>query len=136
MLTVPRGVRVFVATEPFDMRGSFDSAAGAARRLGLDPLDGAWYVFTSRRRTQLCVVSFDGSAWCLFRKRLERGTFELPKVEDGATRVVVDARVLASLLDGIDLSAPRRRWYEHAGRPESAGSPIRSRTPIDPPAPT
>lgn len=136
MLTVPRGVRVFVATEPFDMRGSFDSAAGAARRLGLDPLDGAWFVFVSRRRTQLCVVSFDGSAWCLFRKRLERGTFELPAAEEGSLRVVVDARVLTSLLDGIDLCAPRRRWYERPRRSQSVGSPIRSAGPIDPRGPT
>jgi hypothetical protein len=40
MLSLPPTVRVFVATEPVDMRGSFDSLAGATRRLGLDPVDG------------------------------------------------------------------------------------------------
>lgn len=112
MLSVPRGVRVFVAVEPFDMRGSFDAAAGTARRLGLEPLDGSYYVFVSRRRQHLAILFFDGSGWCLFRKRLERGTFELPKVEPGTTRIDVDGRVLASILDGIDLRAPRRQWYE------------------------
>lgn len=43
---------------------------------GLEPLDGGYYVFLSRRRTQLAVVHFDGSSWCTFRKRLERGTVD------------------------------------------------------------
>lgn len=110
---IPKAVRVFVVLEPFNMRGGCDAAAGVARRLGLEPVHGGYYVFVSRRRTQVAVVHFDGSAWCTFRKRLERGTFALPEVEPGTDQVVVDARVLASLLDGIDLRAPRRRWYEH-----------------------
>ena len=66
MLSLPTGVRVFVATEPLDMRGSFDAMAGRIRRLGLDPVDGALYVFFSRRRTMLAILSFDGSGFCLF----------------------------------------------------------------------
>jgi transposase len=111
MLTVPRNVRVFVATAPFDMRGSFDAMAGRARRLGLEPSDGSLYVFFSRRRTLAAILYFDGTGWCLFRKRLEAGTFQIPDVPDDASRVAVDGRVLASILDGIDLRAPRRRWY-------------------------
>lgn len=94
------------------MRGSFDALAGEVRRLGLEPLDGALYVLFSRKRNHVAVVYFDGSGWCLFRKRLERGTFQLPTAPEGAARVGVDGRVLASILDGIDLRAPRRRWYD------------------------
>lgn len=115
MLSVPRNVRVFVAMGPFDMRGSFDAMAGRVRRLGLEPVDGNLYVFFSKRRTLAAVLYFDGSGWCLFRKRLEVGTFELPAVPPGADRIAVDGRVLASILDGIDLRAPRRRWYARAG---------------------
>ncbi len=39
MLSLPPTVRVFVAVEPIDMRGSFDSLAGAVRRLGLDHVE-------------------------------------------------------------------------------------------------
>lgn len=41
MLSLPRHIRVFVATAPLDMRGSFDAMAGRVRRLGLEPVDGA-----------------------------------------------------------------------------------------------
>lgn len=50
MLTFSPTVRVFVAVEPLDMRGSFDSLAGAVRRLGLDPVDGHLYLFLNKRR--------------------------------------------------------------------------------------
>ena len=114
MLSIGTGVRVFVGLDPVDMRGSFDSLAGAARRLGLEPTDGHLYLFFNRRR-QLCrMVWFDGSGWCLFSKRLERGTFELPTAPDGVDRVRVDSATLASLLEGVDLGARRRRWYRRA----------------------
>lgn len=111
MLSFGRGVRVFVGLAPVDMRGSFDSLAGAARRLGLEPTDGHLYLFFNRRRRLCKAVWFDGSGWCLFSKRLERGSFELPQAEPGVTRVTVEPATLAALLEGIDLTAPRRRWY-------------------------
>lgn len=111
MLSLGPGVRIFVGLEPVDMRGSFKSMAGAARRLGLEPLDGHFYLFFNRRR-QLCkMVWFDGSGWLLLSKRLERGTFELPVSREDTRQVTVDSATLTALLEGIDLTAERRRWY-------------------------
>ena len=114
MLTLPPSVRVFVAAEPVDMRGSFDALAGAVRRLGLDPLDGHLHVFLSKNRRLAKVIYFDRSGWCIFAKRLERGTFQLPSPEAlaGQTRVQIDAATLAAFLQGLDLHAPRRKWYQ------------------------
>lgn len=112
MLTLGRSVRVFLVVEAVDMRGSFDALAGQARRLGLVPEDGALVVFRSRRGQLLKVLHFDGSGWCVFAKRLCRGTFQVPRVAEGVTRVAVDGTALASLLAGIPLETPRRRWYE------------------------
>jgi transposase len=111
MLSLGAGVRIFVAIEPVDMRGSFDALAGAVRRLGLEPTDGHLYLFFNRRRRLCKMIWFDGSGLCLFSKRLEAGTFELPQVAEGINRVAVDQATLASLLEGIDLNARRRRWY-------------------------
>lgn len=111
MLSIGRGIRVFVGVEPVDMRGSFDSMAGAARRLGLEPTDGHLYLFFNRRRKLCKGVWFDGSGWCLFSKRLTRGSFELPQAAPGTKQVTVDSATLASLLEGIELTARRRRWY-------------------------
>lgn len=119
MLSLPRRARVFVDLRPFDMRGHFRSMAGRVRGLGMEPADGHIFLFVSSNRKMVAVFTFDGSGWCQYRKRLQRGTFEIPKVAPGQQQAAVDGRVLNSILDGIDLRAPRRRWYE---RPPLPGS--------------
>ena len=102
---------MFLAIEPVDMRGSYNSLSGVARRLGLDPLDGHLYVFLNRRRFMAALLWYDGSGWCVLKKRLSRGTFQLPSVSPGTSSMRVDAATLGALLHGVDLRAPRRRWY-------------------------
>lgn len=113
MLTLSPSARVFLAVDPVDMRGSFDALAGAVRRLGLDPLDGHLYLFLSKKRQLLKILTFDRSGWWIYQKRLEVGSFGLPPVPPGARQVPLDPRLFAALLAGIDPTAPRRRWYEH-----------------------
>jgi transposase len=111
VLSLPPTVRVFVALAPLDMRGSFDSLAGAVRRLGLDPVDGHLYLFMNKRRRIAKALWFDGSGWCVLAKRLEAGSFQLPRLEDGQTQVTIDGAAFASLLAGIDFTASRDGWY-------------------------
>lgn len=112
MLTLPSSVRVFLAVAPVDMRGSFDALAGQVRRLALDPQDGHLYVFTNSRRTLVKILFFDRSGWCIFAKRLEQGTFQIPVVPDGQLQLKLDPAVLGLILEGVDLArAPRRKRY-------------------------
>ena len=41
-------------------------------------------------------------------KRLEEGTFKLPRLRDGQTSVELKASELAMILDGIDLASVKR----------------------------
>lgn len=116
MLSLAPTVRVFIAVEPLDMRGSFDALAGAVRRLGLDPVDGHLYLFLNKRRRLAKALWFDGSGWCLLAKRLEAGSFQLPAFSAADSRVEVDGTTFASLLAGIDFTAPRRGWFRQASR--------------------
>ena len=111
MLSLAPTVRVFVAVEPLDMRGSFDALAGAVRRLGLDPVDGHVYPLLNKRRRIAKALWFDGSGWCVLAKRLEAGSFQLPTVTGCEAQVQVNGTRLASLLAGIDFTASRRGWY-------------------------
>ncbi len=112
MLTFAPAVRVFVASEPIDLHFSFDRLAGIVRnQLGADPLSGHLFVFFNKTRTRTKILLFDRSGYAVYYKRLERGTFELPEVAPGATRVEVDAAVLGMILEGVDLRAPRRLRY-------------------------
>jgi hypothetical protein len=67
MLTFNGNLKVYVALEPCDMRKSFNGLSEIARSgLGLDPLCGAAFVFTNKRRTLIKIVYWDGTGyWCL-----------------------------------------------------------------------
>ena len=112
MLSLAPTVRVFVAVAPFNMHRSFDGLAGEVRRLLLNPLDGHLYVFLNTRRTMMKALFFDRSGFCVFSKRLAQGSFQLPQVAPDVSRLEVDRAVLAMMLEGIDLRAPRRLRYE------------------------
>jgi len=69
-------VPVFAYRRPADLRKGFEGLSGLVREaLGLDPLSGALYLFTNRRRTTAKVLHFDGTGLGLYIKRLARGRF-------------------------------------------------------------
>jgi transposase len=107
MFGLTSAVRVYLATQPADMRKSFDGLAALTTHvLGLDPLSGHLFVFANRRRDRIKILYWDRDGLAVWAKRLERGTFRIPAA-DG--RVEMTAAELAALLAGIDLGTARRR---------------------------
>jgi transposase len=117
MLTWPPSVRVFVSTQPTDMRRSFDSlAALVGEVIGQDPLSGHLFVFCNRPRNRVKILMWDRTGYWLFYKRLEEGTFRLP--EYGASSLEMTAAELSLILEGIDLSkATRQKRFSLVRRP-------------------
>jgi transposase len=107
-------MRLWLCVEPIDMRLGFDRLADlAAAVTGQDPLSGHLFVFRGRRGDRLKVLYWDRDGYALWYKRLEEGTFRLPKVAEGVGSVELRASELAMLLEGIDLSSVRRvKRYE------------------------
>lgn len=107
MLMPPPSVRVFVASVPVDLRRSFDSLAALTEELlGQDPLSGHLFVFRNRPGDRVKILYWDRTGYCLWYKRLEKGTFLLPSGPGG---VEVTSAELVLLLEGIDLAGARRR---------------------------
>ena len=119
MLTLPLGVRLFVALDPIDMRKGFDALAAIVEyQLGLDALSGHIVLFVNKRGNLMKLFFFDRTGWAVLYKRLERGTFQVPSREPGSGRVEIDAGELAMILEGIDLrSAVRRKRYRRTSAP-------------------
>jgi transposase len=92
--------RIYLAAEPVDMRGGFDRLSGRVRAAGLDLYGGHLFVFISRRRTHLKVLTWDGSGLVVYYKRLSRGKFVPPVDELGRRPATLDAVALATLLRG------------------------------------
>ena len=103
-------VRVWLASAPIDMRLGFDRLAALATAVtDQDPLGGHLFAFHSRRGDRLKILLWERDGFVLWYKRLEEGTFRLPKIDPAVTASVeLRASELAMLLDGIDLKTVRR----------------------------
>ncbi len=110
MLTWPPTVRIFVSTQPTDMRRSFDGLAMMTREnMGQDPLSGHLFVFFNRRGDRVKIMFWDRSGYCIWYKRLEQGVFRLPQSIANMPNPEVEVTDLSLILEGIDLSSARRR---------------------------
>ena len=115
MITLPAGVRVWLATGHCDMRKGYASLSVLVQEtLKYDPHGGHLFVFRGRRGDRIKIIWHDGYGACLLAKRLERGRFIWPTATDGA--IAISPAQLAYMLEGIDWRAPQHTW-----RPEVAG---------------
>lgn len=103
------GTRIWLCTAPTDMRRGFDRLAEQAQQVTRqDPQSGHLFVFRSRGGDRLKVLYFDKDGYALWYKRLEEGTFKLPRLEATQHSVELRASELAMILDGIDLASVKR----------------------------
>ena len=115
MLTLPPSVRMFVCTQPTDMRRGFDGLSTMVEQvLKRDPFSGHLVVFHNRRKDRIKVLYWDRDGYALWYKRLEKGVVRFPEgLADGAELRACD---LAMLLDGIDPTKVKRsRRYVRMG---------------------
>lgn len=107
---LPAGVRIFLCTEPQDMRRSFDALSLVVQQMGEDPLSGALYVFVGKRSTRAKVMWWDRNGFCVLYKRLHRALFKVPEACVGAGPALrIDAAALAQLLAGVESTRSRRK---------------------------
>jgi transposase len=110
MLTPRPAQRIFLAVEPVDMRGGFDRLAARVLQAKLDLYGGHLFVFVSKRRTHLKILTWDGSGLLVLYKRLAKGRFHLPVTSAGSRTADLDPASLAALLEGCRVSDVRRSF--------------------------
>jgi transposase len=110
MLILEHTAPIYLNRAPADMRKSFDGLLGLVQQAGLaDSLSGAWFVFRNRRGDRLKILYFDRDGLVIWYKRLERGRFQWPCVQESTATVEVPLSQLRLILEGIDFSSVRRR---------------------------
>ena len=136
MIAIPRNARVFLATQPTDLRKGFDGLMALVQNvIEQDPFSCHLFVFRNQRRDRLKILWWDKDGLAIFYKRLERGAYQFPTDPDvvaqrplsqdaGQHRHEIRADQLSLLLDGIDLkNIVRRPRYQRPTPSDSTAVP-------------
>jgi transposase len=127
VITIPASVRIFIGSNPIDMRKSIDGLMNLVQEeLRQDAYSGHLFVFVSRRADRVKILTWDKGGFVLLYKRLERGQFKLPHIGSDTMAVEIDATQLAMLLDGIEYGRVRRpeHWQPPPQKDRPAGRPM------------
>jgi transposase len=105
--------RIYLSTEPCDMRRGPDGLCDMVRRQFDEAVfSGSMFAFLSRRRDRCKILWWSHGGFVVYYKRLEAGHFRRPEPgPDG--RILLSLGELQALLEGIDLrDAPRARLWQ------------------------
>jgi len=105
IIPISADIRVWLATGHTDMRKGMNSLAlQVQEKLRRNPHAGDLFVFRGKRGDRIKMIWNDGLGMSLYIKRLERGRFIWPTVENDT--VSITAAQLNYLLSGIDWRNP------------------------------
>ena len=114
MFSLSSSFRYYFYTLPTDMRNGFDGLCGLVHReLGRRPLSGEVYIFINKGRDKIKLLHWEQGGFVLYYKRLERGTFELPKMNTVSKACQISWSSLMLMVEGImiEKSKQRRRYF-------------------------
>lgn len=117
MLFPESQVRIWLYNQPCDMRKSYDGLSALVKgQLRENPLSGELFVFINRRKTQMKILYFDRSGYCVWGKRLEQGRFQAHAGPQDKKRL--EWTDLKLIIEGIDLRSIRHfKRYRHPVQP-------------------
>ena len=82
-------------------------------------LNGDVFIFFGKSRQMVKLLGWDGDGFLLYQKRLERGTFELPRFRPGLKAAEMPYRTLSAIMRGVSLKSVRYRSRLRIGKTES-----------------
>ena len=114
MIGLSQHYRHYLREDPTDMRKSFDGLSGLiTNEMGLNAMDGNVYLFINRKRDRMKMLVWESGGFMLYYKRLEQGTFDIPKKEGDGCKVKINWEVLVLMISGIKLEKiVRKKRYK------------------------
>ncbi len=99
MFSLNSSNRYYLFSQPCDMRKGFQGLSGlVTAKMGKDPISGDVFIFINRRATHIKLLHWESGGFVIYYKRLEKGTFSLPKVLQSGS---VSWSQLVLMIEGI-----------------------------------
>lgn len=109
MFSISHG-RYFLYSHPTDMRKSFDGLCGLiTSKMKQNPMGGDLFIFINKKRNRIKMLRWEPGGFVLFYKRLEKGTFEMPKKQSDYNHLSIDYSELMMIITGISMKYAKKR---------------------------
>ena len=117
MLHLSRSQGYWLYSEDTDMRKGFDRLHGIVKdQMHQDIFRGDIFIFINKRRNQIKLLHWEGDGLSMYYKRLEKGTYELPRETNQGGSISMSSEQLQYILSGVILnSIKKRKRYTHVG---------------------
>ena len=77
MINVSPKHRIFLAIHPIDFRKGINGIVRLCKnQFNQDPMNGHYFIFRNKRKTDIKLLYYDSQGFCLFQKRLSSGKFD------------------------------------------------------------
>jgi len=114
MFSLSSTFRYYFYNSATDMRKGFDGLSGLVHtELGHRPVSGEVFIFVNHQRDKIKMLHWEPGGFVLYYKRLERGTFELPRVSSQGKTCQISWSSLMLMVEGISIEKykQRRRYF-------------------------
>ena len=114
MFSLSSTFRYYYYNSSTDMRKGFDGLCGLVHaELGRRPVSGEVYIFDNHQKDKIKLLHWEQGGFVLYYKRLERGTFELPRVNSQGKTCQINWSSLMLMVQGISIEKykQKRRYF-------------------------
>jgi len=110
MFGLDSNMRYYMCQHPVNMRKGIDSLFNIIQSESpLSPMDGSAFVFFSKNRQSVKVLRWDTDGFLLYQKRLERGSFEMPRKNADTGYYELSWETFNFIMSGVSLESVRFR---------------------------
>jgi len=96
--------RFLLYNQACDMRKSFDGLCGLVQdSMQQSPTCGVVFIFVNKGRDKIKLLHWQPGGFVLYYKRLEEGTFQIPRYNIQAGNIKISYAQLVLLIDGISI---------------------------------
>lgn len=101
-MLLPFDLKIHLASTPVDMRKSYQTLGVLVKNvLHKDPLCGHLFVFYNKRKDVVKILYWQKNGFCLWQKKLEKGSFSLPSAFSGDS-LEISAYHLQGFIAGLE----------------------------------
>jgi transposase len=109
MLQLSSNTKYYFYNEFVDMRKGIYGLCGVVQNeMKMNITDRDVFIFLNRKHNTMKLLQWDGDGFCLYEKRLARGTFEY-KIEEGKAIILLTNFQLQCILQGIILKSVKMK---------------------------